>query len=237
LSAYAFPLYALVHFCIFVWCVHLARAYEAPGAAIVAMIAAGLVYDNLVISLGMTIGAGYFLQMLSWPRFAMHALLTPFMLIAVTQIAGAGGIRWADSDRWRKFVWVLVAALIAFGAFEHLIGLETFPACFDSVMRYTTNLYPAHFCFEGQETVSGSGPPIPSIVGNILTLIIGFALWRSSGWPWLMVGALLMFMAAAVPMRAFGMAPGNGGEVLLLLSYAATIARFGMRSDSAQGKA
>jgi len=191
------------------------------------MIAAGLVYDNFIISIGMTLGAGWLLQTLSWPRFAMHAVLTPFMMIAVTQIAASGGIRWAAGGRWRVTVWVLVVTMIILGVYEHLIGLETVPACFDGVMRYTSNLYPAHFCFEGQEPVQGGGPPIPSIIGNIITLVMGFALWRANGWPWLMMGSLLMFAAAAVPMRAYGMAPGNGGEVLLLLSYFATICCFG----------
>ena len=44
-----------------------------------------------------------------------------------------------------------------------------------------------------------------------------------------MAGALVMFAAASVPMKAFGMAPGNAGETFLLLSYAATIYRFGRR--------
>lgn len=229
MSAYAFPIYVLAHSIIFVWAVYLFRRYKAPGAPIVAMIAAGLVYDNLIISLGVVLGAGALLELLSFPRFAMHALLTPFMMIAVSQMAGAGGIRWATTRQWQIGIWVLVAAMILLGAFEHLVGLEIVPACFDGVLRYTTNLYPSHFCFAGQEPVTGSGPPIPSIIGNIVTLIIGFGLWRRSGWPWLMLGAIAMFAAAAVPMRGFGMAPGNGGEVLLQLAFVATVARFGRR--------
>lgn len=235
MSAYFFPLYVLAHLAILVWAVYLARVHKAPGAWLVAMIAAGLVYDNLIISLGATIGMGSLLQTLSWPRFAMHALLTPFMMIAVTQIAAAGGIRWAETTQWKVFVWLLVVAMILFGALEHLVGLETVPACFDGILRYTTNLYPSHFCFDGQEAVQGSGPPIPSIIGNVITLVIGFSLWRHTGWVWLMAGALLMFAAAGIPFRGFGMAPGNGGEVLLLLSYVVTVARFGRFRKSAAG--
>jgi len=211
----------------------MARAYKAPGAGLTALIAAGLFYDNLIVSLGVTIGAGWLLQTLSWPRFALHALLTPFMMVAVTQMAVAGGIRWAASDRWRLIMWLLVLSMMAIGAYEILWGLETVPACFDGILRYTANLYPSHFCYEGQETISGSGPPIPSIVGNVVTLIMGFALWRSSGWPWLVLGALAMFVAAAVPIRAFGMAASNAGEVVLMLSLAATVARFSHSRPSA----
>ena len=46
-------------------------------------------------------------------------------------------------------------------------------------------------------------------------------------------GALVMFAAAALPFSVFGMAPGNGGEVVLILSYAVTVARFGRFRKSA----
>lgn len=226
MSVYLYPLYVMVHLGVFLWCIKLAISYRAPGAALIAIIAGGLVYDNLIISLGTYIGIGSLLQMLSWPRFAMHALLTPFMIIAVTQVAVAGGIRWAASPRWRLVAWLLVAAMLVYGALEHLIGLQTFPACFDGILRYTTNLSPSHFCYEGQVAVAGAGPPIPSIVGNVITLAIGIGLWWRSGWPWLAAGALVMFAAAGVPISTYGMAASNGGESILLLSFAATITRF-----------
>jgi hypothetical protein len=227
LSAYAFPLYVLAHAAIFGWAVHLTNQYKAPGAPLVAIIAAGLVYDNLIISLGTTFGAGSLLELMSLPRFAMHALLTPLMMIAVTQIGIAGGIRWVGTRPWRIGIGLLTVAMIALGAFEHLIGLDIVPACFDGILRYTANLHPSHFCTPEDQAVLGSGPPIPAIVANIVTLIIGFALWRRCGWPWLLLGALTMFAAAAVPMSGFGMAPGNAGEVILQLSYVSTVARFG----------
>ncbi len=164
--------------------------------------------------------------MLSWPRFAMHALLTPFMMIAALQLASAAGISWAGNTRVRTVAWIGVGLLMGMGAWDHLIRLETMPACFDGILRYTENLHPSHFCSPNDQATMGSGPPIPSIVGNLLTLIAGFAIWRSAGWPWLMLGALVMFGAAGVPISGFGMAPSNGGEVVLMASYAATIWRF-----------
>ena len=233
MSAYAFPLYVVAHLLIFIWCVSLVSRYHAPGAGIVAMISAGLVYDNLIISLGTTIGSGTLLQLLSWPRFAMHAMLTPFMMIAMVQFASAAGVSWAKDRRWLIAVWVLVFAMIAVGVVDHLIGLETVPACFDGVLRYTSNLHASHFCSSDQQQVMGAGPPIASIVGNLLALIVGFALWRRAGWPWLILGSLVMFVAAGVPISGFGLAPGNGGEVLLQTASAATAWRFCRRLQSA----
>jgi hypothetical protein len=226
MSVFAFPAYAFAHLTIFILCIGWVRNYRAPGAGIIAMIAAGLVYDNAIVSLGASIGAGTLLQMLSWPRFALHALLTPFMMLAALQVAGAAGISWARNSRVRTVTWIVVALLVGMGAWDHLIGLETVPACFDGIVRYTENLHPSHFCSPDDVVKMGSGPPIPSILGNLLTLVAGFAIWRSAGWPWLMLGALVMFAAAAVPIGGFGMVPSNGGEVVLMAAYAATIWRF-----------
>ncbi len=233
LSAYFFPVYAFVHFAIFIWSILLWKQHRAPGALLVAMIAGALTYDNLIISLGTSIGAGSLLEILSYPRFALHALLTPFMMIAATQMGAAGGIRLTETVGWRVFIWVLVISMIGLGAYEHLLDLKIVPACFDGILRYTANLYPSHFCFDGQEAVKGGGAPIPSIVGNIITLVIGFLLWRHNGWIWLMLGALVMFAVAAIPFSLYGMAPGNGGEVLLMLSYVVTVARYGRFRKSA----
>jgi hypothetical protein len=226
MSVFAFPVYAFAHLSIFLFCISLVRKNKAPGAGIIAMIAAGLIYDNTIVSLGATIGIGTLLQTLSWPRFALHALLTPFMMIAALQLGAAAGISWARNSRVRNLTWVIVAIMVVVGAYDHLIGLETVPACFDGIIRYTENLSPSHFCSPDDQATVGSGPPIPSIVGNLLTLIVGFAIWRSVGWPWLMLGSLVMFAAAGVPISGFGMVPSNGGEVILMSAYAATIWRF-----------
>lgn len=233
MSANFFPLYVVVHFFTTLWCIHLYRTRHAPWVLIVAMIAAALVYDNAIIFLGASIGVGELLETLSWPRFIMHGLLTPFMLLAVSGMAEVGGIRWVQTTWWKVLLWVLIIGGVAIGAYEHVIGAEIVPACGNGVVRYTQNLSPSIFCFEDQVPLRGAGPPIPSIVGTIVALVVGIALWRRSGWIWLALGSILMFAAAGVPMTAFGLAPGNGGEVILLLSFAATYARFAQRRATA----
>ena len=233
---YIFSIYAGAHFVVLVWCLRLASTRHAPGALLIAMLAAGLAYDSSIIALGKTIGIGPLLEMLSWPRFAMHALLTPFMMVAVTRLGEAGGVRWTATTAWQVIVWFLVAVSIVIGALDHLIGLKLQPACFSSmagtIIRYTANLHSSQFCFAGQVASQSLGPPVSAVVGTVVTLIVGFGLWRRSGWLWLMVGAMVMFGAAVVPSSGFGLAPGNGGEVLLLVACAATVARFSRARQS-----
>lgn len=227
MSNLAFLSYSLAHLMIVIWCLNIARSRHASGALLVAMISAGLVYDNAIIGLGATIGAGPVLEALSIPRFVMHAWLTPFMMIAATRIAVSAGVGWAQSTVWRVVVWILVLGGVAIGTVEYVFGLELYPSCYKGILRYTGNLSPTQLCFPDQIPVQGGGPPIPSIVGNVVNLAVGFAIWRSFGWLWLMAGSLVMFASAAVPVSGFGLAPGNGGEVVLMLSMAAAAARFG----------
>jgi hypothetical protein len=202
------------------------RRDNAPGAPIIVMIAAGLVYDNLMIAVGATIGAGELLMTLSWPRFALHAICTPFTMIAVWQFANAADFRWAHDRRAWAAIWVVVISMVVLGMNTGLIGLEIHPVCYQDIVRYSSAVSEAQLCFAGQTTVTGHGPPIPSISTAVLALGVGIALWRSRDWPWLLGGALAMMVAASVPTSQFGLAASNGGEVILLLSYLATAARF-----------
>jgi hypothetical protein len=219
-----FCLYSLAHFSTVVFAVRILRRYSAPGAAIIALLSLGLVYDNGLIALGSSIGIGATLETLSWPRFILHALVTPLMIVAVVQIAVAGGVRWLDSRAAWTGVWLLIAAMIGSGVYE-LTLLELQPACFSGITRYTSSASPAQFCFEGQQSLAGLGPPIPSILAVFLIIGFGVALWRRKRWPWFGLGGLQMLLAAAVPFSQFGLIPGNGGEVILQFAFVATAYR------------
>jgi hypothetical protein len=219
-----FCLYSLAHFSTVVFAVRILRRYSAPGAAIIALLSLGLVYDNGLIALGSSIGIGATLETLSWPRFILHALVTPLMIVAVIQIAVAGGVRWLDSRAAWTGVWLLIAAMIGYGVYE-LTLLELQPACFSGITRYTSSASPVQFCFEGQQSLTGVGPPIPSILAVFLIMGFGMVLWRRQRWPWFGLGGLQMLLAAAVPFSQFGMIPGNGGEVILQFAFVATAYR------------
>lgn len=221
-----FGVYAAAHAALLIWAIRLWRRDNAPGAPIIVMIAAGLIYDNFMIAIGATIGAGDLLIALSWPRFALHAICTPFTMIAVWQFANAADFSWAHDRRAWAVVWIFVFSMVALGMATGLIGLDIHPACYQGILRYTSAVSESQLCFAGQMTVAGHGPPIPSISTGVFALGIGIALWRGRGWPWLFAGALAMMAAAAVPTSQFGLAASNGGEVILLLSYAATAAHF-----------
>ncbi len=220
-----FSLYAIAHFSVVVFALRILRRYAAPGALIIALLSIGLIYDNSMIALGSSIGIGDTLEMLSWPRFILHALITPFMIIAIVQVAIAGGIRWMNTRAAWTGIWIVLAALVGYGIYELTI-LELQPACFMGITRYTSSAAPAQFCFEGQQSLPGIGPPIPSIVSVFVIMGVGVAMWRRHRWPWFGLGGLQMLLAAAVPFSKFGLLPGNGGEVILQFAFVSTAYRF-----------
>jgi len=220
-----FSLYSLAHAAVAVFALRILLRYAAPGALIIAVLSIGLVYDNGMIALGSRIGIGDTLELLSWPRFILHALVTPLMLVAIAQISVAGGIRWLATRAARTGVWLLTGAMIGFGIYE-LMLLELQPACFGGITRYTSSASSTQFCFDGQQSLPRGSPPIPSIVSVFLIMGFGVALWRRHGWPWFGLGGLQMLLAAAVPFSQFGLIPGNGGEVILQFAFVATAYRF-----------
>lgn len=225
MSTVLFALYSAAHFATAVFAIRILRRYSAPGAIIIAALSIGLIYDNGLIALGSTIGIGDTLEMLSIPRFVMHALITPLMIIAVVQVAIASGISWLATRSSWIIIWLLTAAMIGYGIYELTI-LELQPACFNGITRYTSSASAIQYCFEGQQTLPGLGPPIPSIVAVLLIIGFGVVMWRRHGWPWYSLGGLQMLLAAGVPFSQFGLLPGNGGEVILQFAFVSTAYRF-----------
>lgn len=222
-----FAAYSTAHFVIaasLLWL--LARHGSAPGALIVALVSLGLVYDNGVLSLGHLWGPGPTLEAISWPRFALHAALTPFLMLAAWQVARAAGLSWAFNQRATLVLGILVVVMAAWGIFFDLVGLELQTACIGDNLRYTSSAPPSQLCSPLDEPLPGHGPPIPSIMVVLVAIAVGIGLWRARGWPWMTLAAVAMFIAAGVPASNLGLLPGNGGEVLLQTGLAASVFRF-----------
>ncbi|WP_106399936.1 hypothetical protein [Actinocorallia populi] len=188
--------------------VALARGRAAGAAAlVVVLICLGLAYDNFAIAAGRPLGFGGTLEAVSAPRFWIHALLTPLLIVAGGLMAARLGVRWAASRPVAIAGGVLVVVLIAIGVFEDVLELELAPETHEDLLRYTN---------EGT-----AGPPIPAIVTILVLLALGVAIWRTAGSPWLCLGSIAMFAAAALG----GSRPwlGNLGELALQVSVVATL--------------
>ena len=66
------------------------------------------------------------------------------------------------------------------------------------------------------------GPPVPAIVMVVVLIVSGYVLFRRTGWIWMLAGAVVMFVAAAIPPSVAGFLVSNAGEVVLSLAMVAT---------------
>lgn len=170
------------------------------GAPLVALVCAALTYDNVVIAAGTSIGAGPLLEGLNAGRFWAHALITPLMILAVLRL----GVRVPA----REVFWALTVLLVAYGAYIEIVRLRLGPRQESGTLRYVN--------------VAAEGPPIAAIVTILVLIGLGIFIWRKSGRPWVAVGALTMFVAAAAGASVVWVQ--NLGEIALAACLVAGLA-------------
>lgn len=182
---------------------------------LVLIVVYGLAYDNIVIALGAVLGEGETLKALNMPRFWIHALFTPAMMIAAFGALRMTGSNFAQSKVWHVVICILATALIALGSYTDILNLDLVFSPENGVSKYSN-------AFEFMQ-----GPPIPSVVTIIVVLVFGIIMWRNIGWKWLFIGSLLMFVAA--PMASIPIFQ-NIGEIAFAAGLVTTQIR------AAQGK-
>ena len=181
-------------------------------ALLVLIVVYGLAYDNFVIGLGATIGEGSVTKALNAPRFWIHALFTPAMIIAAFGALRMTGSKFAQNRTWHAIICLIATALIALGSYIDILNLNLVLVRDGAVLKYVND-------FEFLK-----GPPIPAVLTIIFVLIFGVIMWRNIKWPWLFVGALIMFIAA--PMASMPIFQ-NIGEIAFATGLVTTQIRAG----------
>jgi hypothetical protein len=179
---------------------------------ILLFVLAGLFYDVFIIGIGSLVGEGDFLKTLNTGRFYVHALLTPTMMIFGFGVLRKAGVKWAQGKTAHMIVCVITTLLIGLGAFSDILRLDLHAKAVADTLRYVN---------EG----GIKGPPIPAILTIIFLMIAGISIWRNTGWKWLAIGGIVMFIAAGAGIGDMFYA-GNLGEVILGFVNAATAKKF-----------
>jgi hypothetical protein len=203
-----YPLYTLVNLVFLVWESQLLTKMRTPLTLLLMAEIGGLVYDTAIICLGQTIGAGPLLETLSYPRFLFHNLLTPLTVVICLEFARLGGVLWVQHSWVRGGTWLLTLGLILHGLITDFFELSLIPVQVGGVLYYTHAVAP--------------GPPLGAVITIVMALIFGAALWQKRQWPWLFVGAVIIFVGYGVLARMFGMVVGYGAEQLFILSLLVT---------------
>jgi len=157
----------------------------------------GVTYDAAVVGLGATLGTGSLLHALSVPRFVVHALLTPLLILWAADRVDAG-------PRMRRAAAALTAVAVAWGVLSELPHLHLVPKSYADTVRYAAE---------------HAVPPAPAIVVSVVLLAAGIMLWRRERRSAVLIGTVLLFIASAA---AVAVPPlGNAGEAAMLLGLVA----------------
>lgn len=198
----------IIHVILLVLALQLFSRNHSPYTLISAAVIAGLAYDNLIIGFGTAIGEGTVLEILNVGRYVLHALATPLLIMFALHVARVVGLGWAQTRTAFIGFALLTGAMVLLGVYEDLISMNIVPVLEDGALRYS----PVE-----------SSPPIPSIITVIVMIVVGLLVWwraRDIKWPWLCIGAVIMFVAAAA--GAGILVVGNIGEVIFSASIVGT---------------
>ncbi|NDZ95785.1 hypothetical protein G3I13_06625 [Streptomyces sp. SID6673] len=187
------------------------RARVGGIAVVVAAILVGLAYDNVAVAIGRLIGYGDVLLAINLPRFWIHAIVTPLLIVVAGVLVGRLGVTQIRDRNIALAGWALVAMLIAIGVVEDIVRARLVPEDAGDALRYVN--------------AQAQGPPLPAIITILALIVLGVMAWRRVGFPWLFIGAIVMLIAAAAGSAVLWI--GNLGELVLLAAVVATMAAVG----------
>ncbi|MFI7525359.1 hypothetical protein [Nocardia salmonicida] len=183
------------------------RAGDGRMLMLPTVLCVALAYDNAVIAVGSTVGVGRLLETLSWPRFALHAVLTPLLVLWARAAVDHAGVPAARRTGVRVGAMVLTAALIAIGIWHGVLGLVLEPKWWAGTLRYG---------YTGGSVLGA----LPAIIAALVVLAAGLVLWRRRSYPVLAVAAATMtLVAGATPVLPV---LGNAGELVLAAGLVST---------------
>jgi hypothetical protein len=207
--SFFFLAYALAHGALFVWALRLLLQHRHVDTVPVLIVLFGLVYDNAVLAGGTLIGHGGLLERLSIPRFFLHAFGTPLLMLSALGLVQRCGANWARSSGIAIGVTTLTLVMIAVGVAADLVGLHLVAKDSAGVVSYGN--------------ASAFAAPVAPLVTVLILLTAGVIVWRHSGGPWLLIGAIVQLLAGAI--SGAMMIVGNFGELALLAALIVTDAR------------
>ena len=194
--------YLAAHLALLAWSCRL----DGPPSlrlVILRLLLAGMIYDNLMLTLGNAgVGSAWYAAASSG-RFVLHAILLPLLIPFALSALRACAVPIAERRGLVLACWAVAAAAWAYGLWFDVGGLALTPAEALGHLRLTS---------------AAALPPLGTIAVNLLLALLAYLLWRSADWPLLLIASLLMLLLnGAVGGRDWGYLAGNGAEVAFML--------------------
>jgi hypothetical protein len=172
----------------------------------------GVFWDNLVQGTG-----GWFVDQpwylpANYLRYFLHSLLLPLLVLFGLWAMGGAGAAAAASPRVRVVCYVFTLGAIAWGLYHEVFLLQLAPVSVLGVDKLVAVF---------------TAPPYATIATSLVLLTMGVAVWRASGWRWLFLGSLFIFVVnGATASLPWGFVAASFAEVVFILCLLATERRF-----------
>jgi len=202
MSIVLYAVYTLLNLGLLVWGLGLAVRTRRWSALLIAAVAFGLMYDNLILAVGSRIGMHNGLYLLSLPRFWLHQLVLPWLIYAAFEQARRLGYTWTQPREARRAALISSVLVMLLGILTRLIPLNLQLTEMDGVLRYVD--------------IAAKGPPLVSIFSVGFVGAVGLLHWRAIRYPWLFAFALLVFLGEGIPLEWVRRILGSGAEVLFI---------------------
>ncbi len=209
MSILLYPLYTFLHLALLIWGIRLWIRTKDLSVLITSAVAFGLVYDNLVLSIGIFLSPGELLYYISFPRFILHQLVLPWIIYASYLFVLKAQISPPGRSKW---VILLSFVVMLLGIITRVLPLKLEPVVMDGVNRYVFN--------------GAVGPPVVSILAIGFAGVMGFFLWKKLGWAWVFLTSVMVFVGEGIPVEMIRRSVGSGGEVLFIFAMLSTAVKF-----------
>lgn len=203
----AFIAFAATHVAFLGWSFRFA-GNKASRPWILRLILAGMIYDNLMLTLGnVGVGSAWYVGATTG-RFVLHAALLPLLIPFALAVLRAAAVPIAGRRDLTAFCWLVALAAWGYGFWHDVGGLE---------------LVAVEVFGHSRLTSVSDLPPFGTIAVNLLLIPLAFNLWRRTGWPLLLVGAaFILLVNGAVGAEPWGYIAGNAAEVVFILCLLST---------------
>ena len=94
-------------------------------AILLGAISLGLAYDNIAVAVGRLVGYGDTLSAINLPRFWIHAIAVPLLIVAAGNLVGRLGVEQARTRNVTLGGWALVVMLMVIGFVEDVVRQAT----------------------------------------------------------------------------------------------------------------
>lgn len=149
-----------------------------------------LVYDNVMISLGSTLGEGEPLLTLSYPRHVLHVMAGGILPIVGMLLIVQAGIASLDRPAIKGGQVLLALALFGWAVTSHLVGLQLAPTWEQGMLSYNS---------------ANAKAPMFIILATVHLIFVGIALGRAGfGWKLPLSGVAMLVLGGLQPVLGTG---------------------------------